>query len=197
MNGSVRNTVRLVQFKQLCTVLKINFKKATPLTLNDSYLAGYFSADGSLYIHSQLSSLQKKNREKGLLEANKIEKLTNCASPRIAIIITNKYSINLEEIIPAFNNPLFLNKIIGKIRKGPDPKKRPHLTGTYIFEITEEQCVLIFVDYMNKNPSFSVKHHRLNLVTQFYELTKQKAHVLTSGASLNGQWVDFCNFYLR
>lgn len=103
----------------------------------------------------------------------------------------------MEEIIPAFNNPLSPNKTIGKIRKSPGPKNKPHLIGNHKFTIYEEQSVLTFVEYLKNHSSFYVKHHRLNLVTQFYELTKQKAHLLTSGASLNGQWVDFCNFYLR
>jgi hypothetical protein len=62
LNGNVRNTVRLVQFRQLCSVLDINFKGAPKLTYNCGLeqIAGLFVTDGSAHMCTR-SSTDKKN----------------------------------------------------------------------------------------------------------------------------------------
>ena len=48
INGSIRNTIRVIQFKKLCEKFNIIYLKAKPLTLSNGYIAGFFDADGSI-----------------------------------------------------------------------------------------------------------------------------------------------------
>lgn len=41
---------------------------------------------------------------------------------------------------------------------------------------------------MNHNRSDSIKHDRLDLITEFYELKKKKAHLQKVGEPLNPAW---------
>lgn len=50
INGEIRNSVRLVQLRKLCDHFSINFKKPSVLQYNHGWFAGFFDADGSIFI---------------------------------------------------------------------------------------------------------------------------------------------------
>jgi hypothetical protein len=50
INGEIRNSVRLVQLRQLCNHFFIDFKKSSLLQYNHGWFAGFFDADGTISI---------------------------------------------------------------------------------------------------------------------------------------------------
>lgn len=68
LNGHIRNSVRVEQFKQLCQALGIQFKAADQMSNKNGYIAGLFSSDGSVYLKARSSAKQRK------LKQDKIEK---------------------------------------------------------------------------------------------------------------------------
>jgi hypothetical protein len=189
LNGHIRNTVRVAQFKKLCSILNIYFQKAPTLTSNCGYIAGYFTADGSAHINYTPSAVQKTNKKNGGIKETKRDKLINGVAPKVVLSFTNKFICNLKSIIPAFQNPLFPDQHIGQIRETQG--SRPDLT-MHRLEINKKQCVLTFVEYLKRNPSLSIKNQRMLLIDQFFALKSEKAYLKTSSASLNAQWVNFC-----
>jgi hypothetical protein len=117
--------------------------------------------------------------------------LINCVAPKVVLSIANKYLVNLEMIIPAFQTTLFPERKIGIIHTSSS-KTKPDSVCTHKFKIVKKEHVLLFLNYMNNHRSFSVKHIRLDLILSLYELKKQKAYLPKSGASLNEKWADFC-----
>jgi hypothetical protein len=50
VNGKLINPPRLIQFKALCDLLKINLETSKKLTLDNSWFAGFFETEGSIHI---------------------------------------------------------------------------------------------------------------------------------------------------
>jgi len=48
INGNIRATNRIVQFQNLCDVFHINYQSPYDMDLNNSYLGGFFDADGCI-----------------------------------------------------------------------------------------------------------------------------------------------------
>ena len=48
INGNIRTTNRIVQFQNLCNVFHINYQSPCTMYLNNSYLGGFFDADGCI-----------------------------------------------------------------------------------------------------------------------------------------------------
>jgi hypothetical protein len=120
-----------------------------------------------------------------------IDKLINSTTPKVIISIANKYIVNLEMLIPAFQTTLFPERQIGIIHNSKK-KNQPNSVGTHKFKIVKKEYVLLFLKYLNDNRSSSVKHKRLDLILSLYDLKNQKAYLQKSGALLNQKWADFC-----
>lgn len=56
LNGHIRNTIRVEQFKKLCQALGLEYVESGPITCQDGYIAGLFVADGSIYMNSLCGS---------------------------------------------------------------------------------------------------------------------------------------------
>jgi hypothetical protein len=56
INGHIRNTIRVPQFQQICNHFNIERISALYLTNKDAYTAGFFDAEGSIYINVLKSS---------------------------------------------------------------------------------------------------------------------------------------------
>jgi hypothetical protein len=169
----------VAQFKELCSILNIDFQKAPKLTSDCGYISGFFSSDGSVFIDSNLSSAQKADKKNGVL-INTVDRLIYGSSSKLILTITNTFLDNLKEIIPSFKKYLPSDPEIefGRIRKTA-PINKPHLKGVHRLIISEKQCILIFLNYLKKNSSLSIKYNRLNLITEYYELKQKKAHLLS------------------
>lgn len=48
VNGQIRHTTRLLQFKRICDLYNIPFKEPLPLTSNNGWFSGFFDADGTI-----------------------------------------------------------------------------------------------------------------------------------------------------
>lgn len=102
INGSIRNTLWVVQFKKLCGKFDINYLEAETLTLNNGYISGFFEADGTINI-----SVSKTSQHDSLLPGiiGKIARLENSrGANQLRIEISNKYSENLEFFQQAFGS---------------------------------------------------------------------------------------------
>ncbi len=86
INGEIRNTIRITQLKNICTLLNIKYLETKPLTINNSWIMGFFDSDGCI-----TGNLTKEN-------------------PNISINIANKYIENLDIIIPVLKGNIYFSK---------------------------------------------------------------------------------------
>ncbi len=141
INGSIRNTVRIVQFKKLCKFLNIPYLKAKPLTSDNGYIAGFFDADGTVCI-SVTKSSQHDSIKSGTF--GKIQRLINARTHhQLEISISNKYFENLIQFQIAFG--------FGKIRA---VGKKPYKTHIYSIHLNDFPK---FIEYTKKYPLRSSK----------------------------------------
>lgn len=82
INGNIRNSVRVPQFKMVCSTLNIPFISPIPLTIDNAWFTGYFDSDGTI--------IGTFNSPIGL-----------------RIHITNKYHHDLECLVPIFNGKVY------------------------------------------------------------------------------------------
>lgn len=66
VNGLIRNPVRVLQLSKICLKYNIDLKNSEPLTYYSGWLAGFFDADGSIYMNEASGQLfitaSQKNR---------------------------------------------------------------------------------------------------------------------------------------
>lgn len=66
VNGLLRNPIRIIQLGKICLKYNIDLKDSKPLTYYDGWLAGFFDADGSIYMNESsgqlLITVSQKNR---------------------------------------------------------------------------------------------------------------------------------------
>lgn len=86
VNGHIRNSVRLNQFKNVLTIINIPLIQPIPLTKESNWFAGFFDADGSIFI-------------------NKNKKYAN-----VTITVRNKYYNDLVEFKNVFNGDVYYDK---------------------------------------------------------------------------------------
>jgi hypothetical protein len=58
INGNIRATSRIVQFQNLCNVFHINYQSPCAMNMNNSYLGGFFDADGCIDYNSGKRALE-------------------------------------------------------------------------------------------------------------------------------------------
>ena len=86
INGEIRNTIRINQFKHICIFFKIPYIKAKPLSIDNNWIMGFFDSDGCI-----TGNLTRNN-------------------PTITISISNKYKENLEMLPPILNGNIYFSK---------------------------------------------------------------------------------------
>ena len=86
INGEIRNTVRVVQMKAMCTKYGITYIEPAPLTINNSWFMGFYDADGCA-----TGSWQK-------------------LSPQLTISASNKYERNLTEFQRVLGGNIYYSK---------------------------------------------------------------------------------------
>ena len=175
INGCVRNTVRVVQFQALCNHFNITYLVAEPLTLENGYLAGFFDADGTIYI-----GVNKTTQLNSILPGinGKITRLANSrGNNQLVISISNKYVENLICFQKAFGS--------GSIR-GVKHRKR---FLTHIYTITN---IDTFLNYTSKYPLSSKKMKKVLLVPRYFELKRCKAHLAVPLSLKLKAWEGFC-----
>lgn len=75
LNGFMRNTAKLDQFKELCTVFGLKYKKAGPVTKDNGYIAGLFASCGNVSISTTTTYLEaSKSHSQKLLESTLTDK---------------------------------------------------------------------------------------------------------------------------
>jgi ubiquinol-cytochrome c reductase cytochrome b subunit len=177
INGSIRNSQRVPQFQKLCDKFNIPFISAPTLTSISGYSAGFFDADGTIYLITT-QNLPEYASQKGTL--GKINRLFfSRGANQLSISISNKYYENVAIFFDAFN--------LGKIRQIIHKKKT-----WYCWELTTEPQILSFCDYLKKIPSRSAKSQRIFLIERYFELKQMRAHLAPQGTQLNQAWLLFC-----
>ena len=177
INGLVRNSQRIPQFQKLCDKFKIDFIPASPLTMNDGYTAGFFDADGTIYL-TTTKNAPTYAIQKGVL--GKINRLSySRGANQLCISISNKYEHNVFIFYQSFK--------LGQIRKITQKNKT-----WYCWELRTASDVLCFCDYLVQFPCRSTKKKRIFLVQRYFELKQIKAHLALEGTSLNKAWLLFC-----
>ena len=178
INGLIFNSQRVPQLQALCQKFDIQFIPAQPLSRTSAYTAGFFDADGSIFMAVGAGrSAREYATQKGIL--GKINRLANSrGSNQVRLSISNKYLPNLIVFEQAFK--------IGRIR---EVKQRGH-TG-HVWEISNEQEILLFLDYVRKNPLRSNKAKRFFLLERYFELKQMNAHLAPPSTQLNKAWILF------
>jgi len=87
VNGNIRNSVRINQFHRICGILGIDVLPNEELTLDNSWIMGFFDADGTINYYHYLN-----NR------------------PQLFISISNKYKENLDHLIRLFGGSILYDK---------------------------------------------------------------------------------------
>ena len=82
INGNIRNSVRVPQFKMVCSTFNIPFISPIPLTISNAWVTGYFDSDGTI--------IGTFNSPIGL-----------------RVHITNKHYQDLECLVPIFNGKVY------------------------------------------------------------------------------------------
>lgn len=180
INGSIRNTIRVIQFKKLCEKFNIIYLKAKPLTLSNGYMAGFFDADGSIFI-----GVSKTSPEHSILSGvgGKIIRLQNSQGHnQLRIEISNKYRENL----------LFFQEVFGSgsIRAVTHRKK-------YLNHIYQIHHIGLFLNYISKYPLHSVKMKRVLKVRSYFELKRIKAHLADQSSMKGRAWNAFCKKWYK
>lgn len=181
LNGNIRNTIRIPQFKKICRHFNIEFISAPSLTNKNSYTSGFFDADGSIYISVSKSSSQSST----LIGVNgKIKRLSeSCGFHQLGIEISNKYQENLIIFQQAFG--------FGNIRLINKGKKSFCIYKIKLSDVPD------FEQYIREFPLHSVKMKRFLLLKEYFYLKEMKAHLAEKDTILNKRWVKFCkNWYL-
>nr|QYC94426.1 putative LAGLIDADG homing endonuclease [Oedogonium sp. BN3] len=163
INGHIRNSVRIEQFKKICNKYNIVFIEAerlsseylssSVLTQRDGWFAGFFDADGTI-------TMSIKNKV-----------------PQLTISVTNKKEIDVLFFKNVFGGNVYFDK---------------SQNGYYKWSIQRQKDVLNMLEYFKKHPSRSSKKNRLYLVPFFYSLKKLKAYsVLAEQEALLKAWQIF------
>lgn len=88
INGNIRNSKRLVQLYKICNLLNIEVINPIKLDINNSWISGYFDADGTInYYYSK-----------------------NSSRPQLIISITNKYLIDIEPCKEILGGNIYFDK---------------------------------------------------------------------------------------
>lgn len=176
LNGNIRNTIRIPQFKKICRHFNIEFISTSSLTNKNGYTSGFFDADGSIYISVSKSSSENST----LIGVNgKIKRLSESRGyHQLGIEISNKYQENLIIFQQAFG--------FGNIRLINKGKK-----SFYIYKIKLSD-VPDFEQYIREFPLHSVKMKRFLLLKEYFYLKKIKAHLAEKDTISNKRWVKFC-----
>ncbi len=175
INGSIRNSLRIVQFKRLCEKFSIDYLQPGLLTLENGYIAGFFDADGTILI-----SVDKTSQPDSILPGThgKITRLTNSRGfHQLRIEIANKYAEDLIFFQTAFGS--------GSIRAVTVRKKHQ----THIYRISDIDA---FIYYVSKYPLHSVKMKRVFALKSYFELKRIKAHLADKPSIKNKAWATFC-----
>lgn len=177
INGQIFNSQRVPQLQALCNKFDIQFIPAKPLSQTSAYTAGFFDADGTIYMAVGSRFCREYVTEKGIL--GKINRLTHSrGANQVKISISNKYLQNLLAFQQAFQ--------LGKIREVNQKSKT-----WYVWEITNEHEILLFLDYVRKYPLRSSKSKRFFLLERYFELKQMKAHLAPPTTQLNKAWFLF------
>jgi len=175
INGSIRNTVRIPQFKTLCNKFNVAYLESKPLTLDNGYIAGFFDADGTIYI-----GINKASPKNSIIPGTqgKIIRLQNSRGHnQLRIEISNKYKENLIMFKKAFNS--------GSIRTIVNRK----MNVVHIYQV---EHVDSFLQYVRKYPLYSTKKKRLLMVKKYFELKRIKSHLAPPSSMKQKVWNLFC-----
>lgn len=177
INGSIRNSQRVPQFKKLCDKFEISFIPAGLLTCESNYTAGFFDADGTIYLNTTKNSSEYAI-QKGIY--GKINRLFySRGANQLCVSISNKYITNVYIFYQAFK--------LGRIRKLTQRNKT-----WYCWELTTPSDILSFCNYLVEGPSRSNKKKRIFLIQRYFELKQMKAHLAPENTHLNKVWLLFC-----
>ena len=178
INGLIFNSQRVPQLQALCQKFDIQFIPAQPLSRTSAYTAGFFDADGSIFMAVGAGrSAREYATQKGIL--GKINRLAHSrGANQVKISISNKYLQNLLGFQQAFQ--------FGTIREVKQKTKTWH-----VWEITNEHEILLFLDYVRRNPLRSSKAKRFFLLERYFELKQMKAHLSSPATQLNKAWFLF------
>lgn len=105
VNGNIRNSKRIVQFYRICEILDIPVLPTIPLTLKNSWISGYFDANGTINYY--------------LTPPHNI--------PQLHISIKNKYLYDVEMFKTIFGGSIFFYKSQNGYFKWSITNKTNHL----------------------------------------------------------------------
>ena len=177
INGNIRNTIRVKQFKKICSYFTIDYIEAKPLTAYNGYISGFFDADGTICI-----GITKNSKENSIKSGvfGKIQRLCKARGHhKLEISISNKYFENIVIFQKAFG--------FGLIRKvGKNPRYQTHI---YTINLNDIQH---FMEYTKNYPLRSAKKKRVLLLKKYFKLKSLKSYLAEENTLNYKAWVEFC-----
>lgn len=184
VNGHIRLKVRQQQFKKMCLMFNIEYLEPKPLDFKNAYIAGFFDADGSITI-----SVSKCSAEHSQIK-NSYGKYIRLKHSRgwhtLSVHITNKDKSILNNIYQAFGS----GKLITEPAKKEKSAKRPN--PLHRFYIKSFEDVNTWLKYTTNHPLQSSKRKRCLLLSKYFELYYNKAHLAKTDCLMHKQWNNFC-----
>jgi hypothetical protein len=155
LNGRIRNSIRLDQFRRICDLYQIPLILPGLYTWDSGYASGLFDSDGKI-----LLSVKATNAPKNLKGTNgKIKRLSYATKVQLSLGITQKYRNNLSFLTQSCNRERFGFLNYDKSQN-----------GYYTWYVTSRRDVFKMLHYFDRYPSHSVRGHRIAQIKAYYSL---------------------------
>jgi hypothetical protein len=155
VNGRIRNSIRLDQFRRLCDLFDIPLIFPEYYSWNSAYCSGLFDGDGKIVLSVKANRAQKNLKG----TRGKIKRLSSATKVQLSLGITQKDRKNIRFLLQPWNLESFgfLNC---------DKSKNDY----YTWYVSSRRDVFKMLDYFERYPCYSVRGHRIAQIKSFYSL---------------------------
>nr|AOC61558.1 putative LAGLIDADG homing endonuclease [Gloeotilopsis planctonica] len=169
LNGHIRNSVRVEQFKKLCQALNISFKVAEKISNKDGYIAGLFCSDGTIFMNARTSAAAKKlkmaillekqqNTESANLQSNNHSQVSQSSAFAAALRITQGLPIG--KVSNLDSETKLTEKSIQRILNGVAPVIEVRIANQFLINVENIPSSLGFgVCYFSKKTGRNPRGH--------------------------------------
>ena len=140
INGNIRNTKRLPQLHNVCSILNILIIEPKKLTIDNSWFIGFFDAKGDIYYYPSYS----------------LNNINNNNKPELIISVKNKRLVDIKMFKDIFEGNIYFDKSNNGYYKWIINDKLTILN--------------FINKYIKYNPSRTTKINKLSLCNKFYSL---------------------------
>lgn len=191
INGHIRLGSRRKQLERVCALLNLIYQPPVNLTIDSGYMAGLFDGDGSVTI-----MVNKTSAARSILPGiyGKIMRL--CYSRNHHQISVHIDSVD-RNLLESCRQTLHIGKIIRKSDSADTAQRRLNVHYRWYWSSHDHVCAWqAYLTRVKACHHRSVKHRRLLLVEQYFELISQQCHYASENSTMFQRWSKFChNWY--